>query len=263
MAIKGKRRSKGGSRTVAVPPRRPLVTPPTPLLKRTGVRVALSIMLLAVLGVLTWAILNARKEGREREAAQQTAVEYQTRVAAALGAKGVGQNTETSFIILPELGQVISGMQNDQVKAADVKPRIETWTKDTTEAATKIGALNVGSGETATELTQVSSLLRQSLMLYVGMVKALGTAIELEKPQRDAIAAALLEQIPAASSVFDVGWQQLQSLRSELGVPAPVPEAPAGGGFPGGLVPGQPGAQIPGQVPGQMPGQVPGQVPGS
>ncbi|HYH27724.1 MAG TPA: hypothetical protein VEA19_02985 [Actinomycetota bacterium] len=250
MAIKGKRRSKGGSRTVAVPPRRPLVTPPTPLLKRTGVRVALSVMLLAVLGVLTWAILNARKEGREREAAQQTAVEYQTRVTAALSAKGVGQNTGTSFVLLPEFSQVVSQIQNDQVKAADVKPKIEAWTKDTTEAATKIGAINLGSGETATSLSQVSNLLRQSLMLYVGMVKTLGTAVDLEKPQRDALATAVMEQIPAASAVFDTGWQQLQTLRSDLGVPAPVPEAPAGGGFPGGVVPpGQGGVQIPGQVP--------------
>jgi hypothetical protein len=237
MAIKGKRRSRGGRTSVGAAPRPAYVVPRKPVFQRTGVRVFLILFLLA--GIITGIVvgINVRNANRKREEARQDVKEFQVRVEAALTAESIGQTGSSSPLILPELGQTISELQGDQIKKGQIKEKkeqLQTWNANAKEAAEKIALLDTGSSEYAKDLTQSKNLIRQSLMIYAGLAQSVSIALDLEgKPRQDLIQN-IVDQYPSGATVFDSGWQGLQTLRSELGIAEPiVPPGLQQPGFPG------------------------------
>lgn len=253
MAIKGKRRSRGGRASVGAAPRPQFVVPRKPLFQRTGVRVFLILILLA--GLITGIVvgLRVRNTNRKLDAARQDVKEFQVRVETALTAKGIGQKQSTSVVILQELGQTLSELQGGQIKKKkETHTKLDTWNTDAKEAAQTIAALDVGATEYVEDLTEVRSLFQQSLLLYAGLAKSVGVALDVDGEPRKTLIEGILEQYPTAATVFDAGWRQLRSIRQELEIPEPVTPPP-------GLTP--PGG-VPGGVPGVPPGLPPGGVPG-
>ena len=240
MAIKGKRRSRGGRTSIGAAPRPQFVVPKKPVFQRTGVRVFLILFVLA--GLITGIVvgINVRNTNRKREEAQQDVKEFQVRVEAALTAKAIGQTETTSVLILPELGQTISELQAGQIKKGQVKgtkAKLEIWNTDTKEAAEKIAVLDVGVSEYQGDLNESKTLIRQSLIMYAGLAQSVSLALDLEGAPRETLLQNILEQYPTAATVFDTGWRALQTVRSELGIAEPI--VPPGLQQPG--VPGVPG----------------------
>ena len=235
MAIKGKKKTRGRGRGVATAPRPVLVAGQKPLLKRTGVRITLIVVLLGLIGLLAGLGIRSRNQTRARESSQESVRQFQTRVEAALSAKAVGQDIGTGFVILPEFGQVLSQLQTGDVKPKDVAAKVKTWTADVTEAADKITALDTGTSEVADDLSDVREQFRSGLTLYIGMARSLGVAATLDGTARDDLISAINEQFQSAASVFDGGWRELQEIRADLDIAEPAPAAPAipGGGIPG------------------------------
>jgi hypothetical protein len=263
LAIKGKRRSRGGRTSVGTAPRPQYVVPRKPLFKRTGVRVFLILIVLA--GVITGLVvgLNVRDSNRRKEAAQQDVREFQIRVEAALTAEAVGQAQATSVLILPELGQTISELQAGQIKKGKVKEtreKLTKWNTDAKEAAEKVAVLDTGATEYAKDLSDTRGLIQQSLLIYAGLAQSVGIALDLEGQPRETLIQNILEQYPTAATVFDSAWRRLQTIRTELEIPQAAGPGALPGGIPGGVPGGVPGG-IPGGVPGGIPGGVPGGVP--
>lgn len=252
MAIKGKRRSRGGRASVGTAPRPQFVVPRKPVFQRTGVRVFLILILVA--GIITGIVvgLKVRNTNRKLDAARQDVKEFQVRVETALTAKGIGQKQSTNVVILQELGQTLSELQAGQIKKRkETHTKLETWNTDAKAAAQTIAALDIGATDYAKDLTEVKSLFQQSLLLYAGLAKSVGVALDVDGEPRKTLIEGILEQYPTAATVFDAGWQQLQTIRTELEIPEPVAPPP-------GLTPGG----VPGGVPGVPPGLPPGGVPG-
>jgi hypothetical protein len=237
LAIKGKRRSRGGRTSIGAAPRPQFVVPKKPVFHRTGVRVFLILFVLA--GLITGIVvgINVRNSNRKREEAQQDVKEFQIRVEAALTAKAIGQTESTSVLILPELGQTISELQGGQIKKGQVeetKAKLETWNADAKEAAEKIAVLDVGVSEYQGDLNESKTLIRQSLLMYAGLAQSVNIALDLEGKPRETLIQNILEQYPTAATVFDTGWRALQTVRSDLGIPESiVPPGLQQPGFPG------------------------------
>jgi hypothetical protein len=237
MAIKGKRRTRGGRASIGAPPRPQFVVPRKPVFQRTGVRVFLILFLLA--GIITGIVvgINVRDTNRKKDEARRDVRELQVRLEAAITAEAIGQTESTSPLILPELGQTVSELQGGQIKKGQVKEKkaqLETWSTDAKEAAEKIALLEVGTSEYNTELTDSKNLIRQSLTMYAGLARSISIALDLEGKPRDDLVQNILEQYPTAATVFDTGWRKLQTIRAELGISEPI--VPAGlqqPGFPG------------------------------
>jgi hypothetical protein len=237
LAIKGKRRNRGGRTSIGAAPRPQFVVPKKPVFQRTGVRVFLILFVLA--GLITGIVvgINVRNTNRKREEAQQDVKEFQIRVEAALTAKAIGQTQSTSVLILPELGQTISELQAGQIKKGQLKAtkaKLEIWNTDAKEAAEKIAVLDVGVSEYQGDLNESKTLIRQSLLMYAGLAQSVSLALDLEGAPRETLLQNILEQYPTAATVFDTGWRALQTVRSDLGIAEPI--VPAGlqqPGFPG------------------------------
>ncbi|HVM12219.1 MAG TPA: hypothetical protein VM638_07075 [Actinomycetota bacterium] len=259
MAIKGKRKG-GGGRRVASPPRPVMIPPRTPLLRRRSTRILIAVVLLGAAAAITVGVMAARNTSRRLEAARSDVRQFQTRVEAALTADGIGQDTGTGFVILPQLGQTLAQVQNDEEVDPEVEGQIEDWAEGTVKAADTIAGLDVGTSELSAEaLRESATMMRQGLMLYSTLARNLGLSMDLSGRQKDRLVAQLQEQFAATSVVFDTGWQKLQALRAELGIPEPVPQQVPGmpgqvPGLPGGQVPGFPGGELP---PGFDPNQIP------
>lgn len=252
MAIKGKRRSRGGRASVGAAPRPQFVVPRKPLFQRTGVRIFLILILLA--GLITGIVvgLSVRNTNRRLDAARQDIREFQVRVETALTAKGIGQKQSTSVVILQELGQTLSELQAGQIKKRkETHTKLDTWNTDAKEAAQSIAALDVGATEYAKDLTEIRSLFQQSLLLYAGLAKSVGVAIDVDGESRKTLIEGILEQYPTGATVFDAGWRRLQSIRTELEIPEAI--APPPGLTPPGGVPGLPPGGIPGLPTGGIP----------
>lgn len=244
MAIKGKRRSRGGRTSVGAAPRPQYVVPKKPVFQRTGVRIFLILFVLA--GIITGIVvgINVRNANRKRDEARQDVKEFQVRVEAALTAKGIGQTGSTSPLILPELGQTLSELQGGQIKKGQVKEKqgqLQTWNADAKEAADKIALLDIGSSEYAEDLTTSRNLIRQSLIMYAGLAQSMSIAIDLEGKPRESLVQNIVEQYSTAATVFDTGWRTLQGIRSDLGISEPI--VPPGLQQPG--VPGVPAIPTP------------------
>jgi hypothetical protein len=239
MAIKGKRRSRGGRTSIGAAPRPQFVVPRKPVFQRTGVRVFLILLLLA--GIVTGVVvgINVRNSNRKRDQARGDVREFQVRVEAALSAEAIGQTQGTGPLILPELGQTISELQGGQIPKGQVKQtkeQLETWNTNAKEAAEKIALLDVGTSEYVEELNDSKNLIRQSLIMYAGLARELAIALDLEGKSREDLVQNIVDQYPSAATVFDTGWRTLQTLRSDLGIAEPI--VPPGLQQPG--VPGVP-----------------------
>lgn len=229
-------------------PRPQFVVPRKPVFQRTGVRVFLILIVLA--GLIAGIVIGiqVRNSNRKLEEARQDVKEFQVRVEAALTAKAIGQTQSTSVLILPELGQTISELQAGQINRGqmrETRTRLETWNTDAKEAAEKVAVLDTGASEYASDLTETRNLIQQSLLMYAGLARSVGVALDLEGEPRESLLQNILEQYPTAATVLDTGWRRLQTIRQELEIPlvAQAPGLPPGG-IPGG-VPGVPPA-IPG-----------------
>lgn len=254
MAIKGKKKARGGGRSVARAPRPVLVAARTPVLKRTGIRVTLVLVLLALAALITILALRARDESRKKEDATQDVKELETRMNAIFTAKNVGAPDGLGgFAVLPELGSTLSQVQTGEAKAAEVKTKAEQWEKDAREASEKLAALATGSSElVAADLGSAKALIQQGVTLYASIAKSLAVAVGIEdKDARTKLVESLLEQSSTASSVLSSGFQRITTIKTELEIPIAT-GAPPGAGFPGGIPPGVPGG-VPGGVPDVIP----------
>jgi hypothetical protein len=233
MAIKGKRRTKARSgRTVAAAPRPFLVRPKTPLMRRTGTKVALVILGWAlVFGVLVMADAQSDADGRRQEISEFTSL-----VEAQLYQSGAAQQSFAGPLVLPQLGESVSQLGAGEGDEAEIVQNSDAWADVAERAGNGVGELEVEQAG----LKEARNLMAEGLELYVGLARQVGIAAELEGRPRSRLLATIGEQLTSAATIFDMGYGALQEERRLAGLPTSMSPP---GGLPddlGGL-PGLPG----------------------
>jgi hypothetical protein len=229
MAIKGKRRTRHRtSRAPGQGPRAFLVPPKTPLLQRTGTKVALVILAEAV--VFMFLILaGAQTESDER---RDQVSEFTTLVQAQLYQSGAAQQSFAGPVILPEMGEAISQLSAGQAQdPGQIVESAQGWAEVTEQAGQRIGQIEAEG----LELKEARNLMEQGLVLYSGLADEVRTAAQLEGVIQRQLIVSIGEQLNSAATVFDMGWGKLQEERRKAGLETQSVLPGDLGGLPGGV----------------------------
>ena len=259
MAIKGKRKGKARSaRTVTAGPRPAYVQPKTPMLQRTGTKVALVLLIEA----LVFAVLVGFDIQSDREREQRALAEFTQLIEAGMFSGGAAQPLPAGALVLPELGQTVSTLGTEEADPEQITQSSEGWSSTATEAAERVGSVRVPEEgldpSQRLALTEARNGIQRGLLAYATLADLVGIAARAEGKLQEEMIASVQESLVLAGTIFDTGYQKLQEERRKAGL-STVANTP-GGMFPGGGVPGLPGG-VPG-LPGGVPGLPGGGVPG-
>lgn len=228
MAIKGKRRARGG-RPVGAAPRPVIVLPRKPLLQRRGFRIGLAVFLAAALGGGVAGGLLASRSGRQVEREREAVQQFSSLVEASL--VGVGQSIGPSqFLPFPELLADVDGLRTEEVRPRKAIRDATTFADAARAAYTRIEEID--SSRLAREqdlplsLVEAQQLLVQSLKIYEQLAVTLRMAAEAGAEEREDLLLLAEQLIPVAADLFDSGYQKLNNERARLGLVDILPLAP-------------------------------------
>jgi len=264
MPIKGKRRKgSGGARRITRPPRPQMVIPKKQLFQRLWFRLTLIGVLLAAVTVWGLLWLDERKEAQAAQAAQDEVARTGALVEGALRLVGNPLPGGIGFQVLPDLSATLAQMQTfatfeedtgkdgskdeptpgpTPTPAEDQEPpklnegRIEEdaadWVTSLEQADERLAKIST----TNTKLEKTIGSIRDALASFVDVVEQVAPALGLDKKEMTDAVTAIQTDLSAATSAFDQGMFQYQSIRQEVGLVDPTAGIP--GGIPG--IPGVP-----------------------
>ncbi len=246
MAIKGKKRSRGGrSRAPAAPPKPKLVTPKKPPFQRTWVRVTFVLIVLGGIAGGAWAIWVDRRNAAEREERQEAVSRAGLRIETALSQ--VGQVIPgAGVLVLPEMSQAILEIQSGEFRPRRIRRGAEDWLERLAGADAALAAIETDNRD----LRRAIRTLREGLAGYTAVAADVPGALDLDEEEREAFLTELQERLAEPAGIVNSGWLIYQNERVDVGLEGP--EAP------------QPGVQTvipPGFDPFQQPGPDEGGTP--
>jgi len=258
MAIKGKKRSKGGrAKARAAAPKPKLVEVKPPLARRRWFRVTVLAVLGAaaiVAGLLIW---DSVQDARAREAEQKAVARTGVAIENALIPVGEAIPGGSGVIVLTELSTTLQEIQSGEFKEGRVRRRVEEWKGGISEAQEMLDGVETENKD----LRRSIQAIREGLGLYTGVINTVPDALEVEGEERDARLAEIQAQLQTAAARVDSGWLIYRNERIDVGldeglnagVDTQVPPGfPPGGEIPPGFPPGgeippgfPPGGEIP------------------
>jgi hypothetical protein len=220
LAIKGKKKPRGGTRTGTRAPRPAVVVPKRPFLSRRSTRWGTVGLLLVIVGVILLVTWNKQKAD-ERLDSQGTAIDgVNSRVT--LAVQGVAQpGAGAQLSLLPAFAAQLDGYRNGTVKPAKVE-------KDNKGVPALLDAAIKGVGEIeipddlrntdfTVEVIDAKTLMLEGLRAFkVAVNLALTTTDMLPRDARPILAQAA-EQVQVATRLFGYGQQKITNIRVELG----------------------------------------------
>lgn len=214
MAIKGKRRSKGGkTRARAGAPRPTLVTPKPALVRRPWFRVTVVAVLVLAAAGIAFAIVAARRAAAERQAARE---EVQ-RVGALLDGAVIEiaqQIPGGGLVVLPEVGQTLSEITTGDARPPRVERDVAGWEEDLQAASERLADIRTERRDLRRAIRQI----REGLDLYVGVVGELPETARLRGDARAEAAAGLQERLATAAGAVESGWLIYRNERVDVGL---------------------------------------------
>ena len=228
MAIKGKKRSRGGkARARSGAPRPTLVQRKPPLRRRTWFRAtALLVLVLAAGGITYWVLAERRAAAEERAAREEIQRVGALMEGAIVGIGGVAQHIP---VILPELGQALSEITTGDARPRRVEQDAAEWEEGLEAASERLASIRTDRGDLRRAITGV----RDGLDLYLPIARDLPDLTRLRGDERAEAAAAVLGQMDAARAAVDAGWEIYRNARAEVGLevgtPGVQPQIPPGG----------------------------------
>jgi hypothetical protein len=244
MAIKGKRRPRGG-RTVAAPPRPQLVVRRRPFWQRRWFWISLGVV--AVLAVAVGIVLNMRANDREESRNRRLAA-VQNFSAAIQGEFPDDRSVVPPDLIIPfpTFRQTIDDLSSGSMKPADAARNAREVEKAAAESAAGIQRIDTAKlipdqyPATRAAMNDVKGLFVQSFRLYQDAASLTLTATTLEGAEQKAVLKSAGDVLTRASLIFQSGNQKLSRSVTALGgtfqqvqapqpspSPTPSPSAPA------------------------------------
>lgn len=251
MAIKGKRRSRGGKgRARAAAPRPVMVQRKPPLVRRTWFRLTvLAVLVLAAAGI-TFGVVSARRQAAEEREAREEVQRVGALMEGAL--VGIGQAIPGGApVILPELGQAVSGITTGDARPRRVERNAAEWEEGLTTGIERLAEIRTDRGD----LRRAVAGVREGLELYLPIVREVPQVARLRGRRGEEAATALLESLSAAGAAVSEGWGIYQQARQEVGLDAGAPQGQPQ--FPPGGQPQLPPGLDPFAPPGSEGGPVP------
>lgn len=219
MAIKGKRRSRGGrSRARTVAPRPTLIVPKKPFFRRTWVRVSLGLLLVLAVSGITFGVIAARRAAVEREAAQQEVTRVGEEMEEALAP--VAQVGTRSILPLPNLDPTIAEIQDGEARPGRVERLTAGWREDLRIALEDLQAIETDRRD----LRRAIERIGEGLEMYAILIQGVPSLLELER-QREIEEAllALQPELRAAVGTVQSGYLIYLNERVDVGLDEGTP----------------------------------------
>lgn len=215
MAIKGKKKSRGGAptrRSAGAPrPVVPVTRSKTPWYRtRDGILIG-SIFALVAVGVVIWLVSSAREDARELQAKRDALQAYTDEV------KPVLESVADAATGMTAAGQVpgedaLEGIQEDAAE----------WQQTFQQAQVSLTSILPPSEAQAT-----NQLFNEALALYGSAASTMGQIVEVEGDLVDQLFATASTQRDLATSIFESAIAGFDTLRDQLGMSASRLSAPA------------------------------------
>ena len=238
MAIKGKKRSRGGRKAPARPPRPKLVVRKPPLIQRTWFRLTLVAVLIAGAGAVTWGVIAARRATAEREEAQREVTQVGAQIETAITVSGgiISSGSVVYQDIAQTLGEIVAG----EAKPRQVENRVQDWSAGFQQAAQRLDGIETGRRDLSRSIQRVG----RGFDAFIDFLAGLPDLVGLEGKKLQNAAAELQTGFGRVNGIVNSGWLIYLNERVDVG-----------------LDEGTPGIQTfpPGQNPFAPPG--PGEVP--
>lgn len=221
MAIKGKKKSKGGA------PRRPAAAPRpqvsgvrkhTPFYRTRDGMFIVGIFVLVAIGVVVWLVGNAQKESRELERRQTVVEQFTDQV----------QPTLTSINDAAEELSAVQALPATPEETDALKQDIATWKTAFQDA--QIALSQIFSGP---EVDPINQLFNEAMGLYGNSITLLEQLVDSDLPadQQEQIFINFSTQRGIATAMFSSAIGAFDALRAEMelgssGLSAPAAVAP-------------------------------------
>jgi hypothetical protein len=241
MAIKGKRRSRGG-RMVAAPPRPQLVVRRKPFWQRTWFWITVGAI--AVIAIVFGVVVNMR--ANDREAAKKRQLAAVQNFSSAVQAEFPDDRSVVPpdlIIPFPTFRQTIDDLSSGKMKATAAAANARAVTKAASDSANGIREIDTASlipdqyPLTRAQMNDVKGLFVQSFRLYEDAANLTLTATTLQGDQQKAVLASAGDVLTRASLMFQSGNTKLSRSITALGgtfqevqapqpSPSPTPSVP-------------------------------------
>lgn len=243
MAIKGKRRSRGGRARVAAPPRPVFVEPKEPVFRRLWFRTLVGAVLIGLVATAGFFFWQERKAAAEAEEAREDVARLGVRIEGAL--LGVSQQLGDQVVVLPEMGEALIQVQTGDARERRVRRQIEEWEAALRDADDALAAIETDRGQ----VRQVIARLREGLAQFLAVAADIPEALSVEdEEERQELVIELATRHQEASATINNAWLIYQGVRVEVGLEQPAPETDPN------VPPGFPGVPPEGLDPNVIPG---------
>lgn len=225
MAIKGKKRSKGGRKGPARAPKPKLVVRKPPLVRRTWFRITAVLVLVASAGAVTWGVLAARRSAAEEEAARREVTQVGVQLEAAITTSGgtISTNTVLYQGISATMGEIVSG----EARPNRIEKRVADWTENFETAKERLEGVETDRGD----LRRATQRIDEGFDRLVAFIEQIPEVATLEGRELRQRALELQTEYGEATGTVSSGWVLYTNERIEVGLDE--------GGQPGQLPPGQ------------------------
>ena len=219
MAIKGKKRSRGGkARARSGAPRPTLVQRKPPLRRRTWFRAtALVVLVLAAGGITYWVLAERRAAAEERAAREEVG-----RVGALMETSmtGVGQVIPGGgLVVLPELGQAVSEITTGAARPRRVERDAAAWEESIRGALDRLRGIRTDRGDLRRSLER----LQGGLGMYVPIIRELPKVVRLSGDELAEAVAGLQDRLAAAAGAVESAWLIYRNDRVDVGLDEGTP----------------------------------------
>lgn len=230
MAIKGKRRSRGGRARVAAPPRPVFVEPKKPLFRRLWFRTLLGAVLIGLMATAGFFFWQERQAAAEAEEAREDVARLGVHIEGAL--LGVAQQLGGQLIVLPEMGEALVQIQSGEARERRVRRQAEGWEEALRETDQSLAAIETDRGQ----IRQAIARLREGLGQFIALAGDIPEILDADdEDERRELAVELATRHQEASATISNGWLIYQGVRAEVGLEQQAPEMDPNvpPGFPG------------------------------
>jgi hypothetical protein len=230
MAIKGKRRSRGG-RTVAAPPRPQLVVRRKPFWQRTWFWIAVAVV--AVAAIAFGVVMNMRANDREASKRRQLAA-VQNFSAAVQGEFPDDRSVVPPDLIIPfpTFRQTIDDLSSGDMRPAEAAKNARDAATGAAASATGVRQIDTAKlipaqyPLTRAQMNDVKGLFVQSFRLYQDAAQLTLTATTLNGDEQKAVLKNAGDVLTRASLLFQSGNQKLSRTITALGGTFQAVQAP-------------------------------------
>jgi hypothetical protein len=235
MAIKGK--GKPRRKRTTAPPRPIYVQRKKPLIRRRGFQAAVLLVLLAGVGAIVWAALDAASD-RRREAARQERRQEEGTIVGRFGnhviqaMQPVSQQSLNTLLPFPNLQSDMGRLKSGDLEAEDAIESADENARLAAAAATQINefivAREIRGHPDLVDLTTAQTQLTDAINVFAEVSRVFKLAAQQDDTDvRDAIIVRAEALWNLGQQQFQRGWQTLINLATEYGLPPPqAPPAP-------------------------------------